>query len=78
MLGEAPQQVAHLVRHVAQRDGVARDVAGPEATRVALVAATGAVDTLGQLAEEQAAGHLLVEPAESVVVQEVPQTGACL
>lgn len=82
MLGEAPQQVAHLVRHVAQGDGVPEVVAGPEAARVALVApvvAAGAVDALGHLAQEEAAGHLLVELAEGVVVlQEVPQTGAGL
>lgn len=78
VMSEAPQQVAHLVRHVAQGDGVFRNVSGPEATGVALLAAPGAVDALGQPAEEQAGGHLLVEPAESVVVQELLQIGARL
>lgn len=70
---------------MAQGNGVPEAVAGPEVARVALVApvvepaAAGAVDAVGHFAEEEAAGHLLVELAEGVVVlQEVPQTGAGL
>lgn len=37
------------------------------------------MDPLGQFAEKEAAGHLLVELAQSVIIlQEVPQTGAVL
>lgn len=81
LLGEAPQQVAHLVCHVAQGDGVAQVGAGSDAARRALVPAVapGTVDSLGQLAEKEAAGHLLVELEEGLVLlQEVPQAGAGL
>lgn len=51
---------------------------GPQANRGA-PAAPRVVDLLSKFAEKEAAGHLLVELAQSVIIlQEVPQTRAVL
>ena len=72
-LGETAQQVAHLARHVSHGDRLIRVISGSDADHpppeVAWI-----LDPLGQLAEKEAAGHLLVELAQSLLVlQEIPQ-----
>lgn len=80
MLGETAQQVAHLIRHMSHGDVFALPRVNPSPDLEHFPPAPArAVDPLGQLAEEQAAGQLLVELTQSfLVLQEIPQTHTVL